>query len=222
MPRAHTQRVASAGGFALQALLQQGVWGHQPAGQGWARAWVLRRSCGRSLTVVRLPLIWLQGWKLVTLLRLSPIAPWNVLNYALSVTAVPLVPYFLASALAVRGGGGGDGAAAASAAAAPAAARSCCSVAAVAAPPAIKDAMPEVPPPLPVAALCETDSRAAGTRAGGFCSTPLPTLAAPFGPAPRPLNRSCPTSCSSSTLAPWRATWLTSSPARQGLAPTPR
>ncbi|KAL4441498.1 hypothetical protein ABPG77_002002 [Micractinium sp. CCAP 211/92] len=42
-----------------------------------------------------------EGWKLVTLLRLSPIAPWNVLNYALSVTAVPLLPYCLASALAI-------------------------------------------------------------------------------------------------------------------------
>jgi hypothetical protein len=42
-----------------------------------------------------------EGWKLVTLLRLSPIAPWNVLNYALSVTAVPLLAYFLASALAI-------------------------------------------------------------------------------------------------------------------------
>lgn len=41
------------------------------------------------------------GWKLVTLLRLSPIAPWNVLNYALSVTSVPVVPYTLASSLAV-------------------------------------------------------------------------------------------------------------------------
>ena len=29
-----------------------------------------------------------EGWKLVTLLRLSPIIPWNVLNYALSVTGL--------------------------------------------------------------------------------------------------------------------------------------
>ena len=43
-----------------------------------------------------------EGWKLVTLLRLSPIAPWNVLNYALAVTAVPLVAYVVASSLAVR------------------------------------------------------------------------------------------------------------------------
>ncbi|EFN56633.1 hypothetical protein CHLNCDRAFT_144423 [Chlorella variabilis] len=42
-----------------------------------------------------------EGWKLVTLLRLSPIAPWNVLNYALSVTAVPLAAYVAASTLAI-------------------------------------------------------------------------------------------------------------------------
>ena len=29
-----------------------------------------------------------EGWKLITLLRLSPIVPWNVLNYALAVTGV--------------------------------------------------------------------------------------------------------------------------------------
>lgn len=33
-----------------------------------------------------------EGWKLITLLRLSPIIPWNVLNYALSVTGAPLLP----------------------------------------------------------------------------------------------------------------------------------
>ena len=41
------------------------------------------------------------GWKLVILLRLSPIAPWNILNYALSVTSVPLAAYTIASSLAV-------------------------------------------------------------------------------------------------------------------------
>ena len=43
-----------------------------------------------------------EGWKLVTLLRLSPIAPWNILNYALSVTSVPLGAYTIASSCAVR------------------------------------------------------------------------------------------------------------------------
>lgn len=33
-----------------------------------------------------------EGWKLVTLLRLSPVVPWNVLNYALSVTG-PLLMF---------------------------------------------------------------------------------------------------------------------------------
>ena len=32
-----------------------------------------------------------EGWKLVTLLRLSPVVPWNVLNYALSVTGERVV-----------------------------------------------------------------------------------------------------------------------------------
>ena len=31
-----------------------------------------------------------EGWKLITLLRLSPIIPWNLLNYAVSVTGEAL------------------------------------------------------------------------------------------------------------------------------------
>ena len=47
-----------------------------------------------------------EGWKLVTLLRLSPIAPWNLLNWALSVTSVPLLDYTVASSFAVGGSRG--------------------------------------------------------------------------------------------------------------------
>ena len=42
-----------------------------------------------------------EGWKLVTLLRLSPIVPWNMLNYALSVTGVGFWQYSVSSAVAV-------------------------------------------------------------------------------------------------------------------------
>ncbi|KAK9869092.1 hypothetical protein WJX84_010194 [Apatococcus fuscideae] len=42
-----------------------------------------------------------EGWKLVALLRLSPLIPWNILNYALSITSLPLPTYAIASCLAV-------------------------------------------------------------------------------------------------------------------------
>ncbi|KAF6259541.1 snare associated Golgi protein-domain-containing protein [Scenedesmus sp. NREL 46B-D3] len=40
------------------------------------------------------------GWKLVLLLRLSPVLPYNVMNYVLGVTAIRLLPYALASGVA--------------------------------------------------------------------------------------------------------------------------
>ena len=38
-----------------------------------------------------------EGWKIVGLLRLSPVVPFNLLNYAFGVTRVPLRDYVLAS-----------------------------------------------------------------------------------------------------------------------------
>lgn len=40
------------------------------------------------------------GWKLVLLLRLSPVLPYNILNYVLGVTSIDLVPYLASSAVA--------------------------------------------------------------------------------------------------------------------------
>jgi uncharacterized membrane protein YdjX (TVP38/TMEM64 family) len=37
------------------------------------------------------------GWKMVLLVRLSPVIPFNLLNYALGLTRIPAVPYALAS-----------------------------------------------------------------------------------------------------------------------------
>jgi len=42
-----------------------------------------------------------QGWKIVLLLRLSPILPFNMLNYALALTQVSLLHYSLASAIGI-------------------------------------------------------------------------------------------------------------------------
>ncbi|MBK8726830.1 MAG: TVP38/TMEM64 family protein [Holophagaceae bacterium] len=42
-----------------------------------------------------------EGWRLVALLRLSPLIPFNLLNYALGTTGIALGPYVLASFLAM-------------------------------------------------------------------------------------------------------------------------
>ncbi len=45
-----------------------------------------------------------QGWKIIGLLRLSPIVPFNLSNYFYGVTAVGFVPYVLASAIGMLPG----------------------------------------------------------------------------------------------------------------------
>jgi uncharacterized membrane protein YdjX (TVP38/TMEM64 family) len=40
------------------------------------------------------------GWRLVLLLRLSPVLPYNVMNYVLGLTSIGLLPYTIASAAA--------------------------------------------------------------------------------------------------------------------------
>lgn len=45
-----------------------------------------------------------QGWKIVALLRLSPIIPFNVSNYFYGLTAVPFWPYLIASWVAMLPG----------------------------------------------------------------------------------------------------------------------
>ncbi len=45
-----------------------------------------------------------QGWKIVGLLRLSPLIPFNLSNYFYGVTAVGFVPYLLASAVGMLPG----------------------------------------------------------------------------------------------------------------------
>ena len=45
-----------------------------------------------------------EGWKIVGLLRLAPLIPYNILNYALGLTAVKFWAYFFASAVGILPG----------------------------------------------------------------------------------------------------------------------
>jgi uncharacterized membrane protein YdjX (TVP38/TMEM64 family) len=53
------------------------------------RAWLHRRPLYRALDRA----VGEDGWQVVVLVRLSPIVPFNVQNYAFGVTAVPFWPY---------------------------------------------------------------------------------------------------------------------------------
>jgi uncharacterized membrane protein YdjX (TVP38/TMEM64 family) len=45
-----------------------------------------------------------EGWQVVVLLRLSPIVPFNLQNYALGVTAIPFLEYFAATLVGITPG----------------------------------------------------------------------------------------------------------------------
>ncbi|KAK6913878.1 SNARE associated Golgi protein [Dillenia turbinata] len=74
---------------------------------GASAAFLLGRTIGRSYVISKLKdypqfqavaiAIHKSGFKIVLLLRLVPLLPFNMLNYLLSVTPVPLGPYMLAS-----------------------------------------------------------------------------------------------------------------------------
>jgi uncharacterized membrane protein YdjX (TVP38/TMEM64 family) len=43
-----------------------------------------------------------EGWKIILLLRLSPIVPWNLLNIAMASTNVPFWQFTIASAVGAQ------------------------------------------------------------------------------------------------------------------------
>jgi uncharacterized membrane protein YdjX (TVP38/TMEM64 family) len=68
-------------------------------GRSVLRNWARRRIAGsKRLTAISRAVSQQSGW-VVLLLRLSPIVPFNVLNYALSLTDVPLHVYVAATAI---------------------------------------------------------------------------------------------------------------------------
>ncbi|GLI61029.1 hypothetical protein VaNZ11_003293, partial [Volvox africanus] len=63
----------------------------------FARPWVERQISGNPRFKAVLSGVAARGAYVVFLLRLSPLVPFNLLNYALGLTAVPLLPYVVSS-----------------------------------------------------------------------------------------------------------------------------
>ena len=66
-------------------------------GRYLARNWVARRIEGNEKFEAIDQAVAREGWKIVGLVRLSPVFPFNLLNYAFGITKVSLKDYFLAS-----------------------------------------------------------------------------------------------------------------------------
>lgn len=67
------------------------------AGRLLVRRWLLRRMAGHPKFIAIDRAIGSQGFRIVFLSRLSPVLPFNILNYAYGATTVSLKDYFLAS-----------------------------------------------------------------------------------------------------------------------------
>lgn len=66
-------------------------------GRYFARAWVAGKIDGNQKFAAIDEAVAEEGWKIVGLLRLSPMFPFNLLNYGFAITRVSLRDYFLAS-----------------------------------------------------------------------------------------------------------------------------
>lgn len=66
-------------------------------GRYLARDWVTARIAGNRRFVAIDQAVAREGWKIVFLARLSPVFPFNLLNYALGLTRVSLAGYVLSS-----------------------------------------------------------------------------------------------------------------------------
>jgi uncharacterized membrane protein YdjX (TVP38/TMEM64 family) len=73
-------------------------------GRTVARGWIARRIAGSPRFAAIDEAIAENGFKIVLLLRLSPLLPFNLLNYALGLTRVSLRDYVVASALGMLPG----------------------------------------------------------------------------------------------------------------------
>ena len=69
-----------------------------------ARDWVRRQLEGNRKFAAIDQAVGREGWKIVLLTRLSPVFPFNLLNYAFGLTAVKLRDYFLATWIGILPG----------------------------------------------------------------------------------------------------------------------
>jgi uncharacterized membrane protein YdjX (TVP38/TMEM64 family) len=85
-------------GFPLVSLASTlGATASFLVGRFLARDWVAARAARNPRFAALDAAIGREGWKIVALLRLSPVVPFNLLNYALGLTRVGLRSYILAS-----------------------------------------------------------------------------------------------------------------------------
>jgi len=73
-------------------------------GRYLARGWVAARIAGNDKFKAVDEAVAQEGWKIVLLTRLSPVFPFNLLNYAFGVTKISLKHYFFASWLGMTPG----------------------------------------------------------------------------------------------------------------------
>lgn len=70
-------------------------------GRYLARDWVDRQIQGRAKFAAIDDAVEKEGWRIVALTRLSPAFPFTLLNYAYGLTKIPLLPYVVASWIAM-------------------------------------------------------------------------------------------------------------------------
>jgi uncharacterized membrane protein YdjX (TVP38/TMEM64 family) len=73
-------------------------------GRYFARDWIARKIAANARFTAIDAAVGREGWKIVALTRLSPVFPFNLLNYAFGLTRVRLFDYILASWLAMTPG----------------------------------------------------------------------------------------------------------------------
>ena len=67
-----------------------------------AADWVRRKAGGRLDRLIAG--VEAEGWRFVAFVRLVPLFPFNLLNYALGLTRIPLLPYVVASLICMAPG----------------------------------------------------------------------------------------------------------------------